>query len=30
VRENPEAWLPWNYEEALATLMKKLKPDKAA
>jgi len=27
VRQNPIAWLPWNY---LTTIVKKLKPDKAA
>ena len=30
VKENPTVWLPWNYEQSLASLAKKLKPDKEA
>lgn len=30
VRENPVGWLPWHYEETMATKQAKLQPDKAA
>ncbi|MCJ8305280.1 IS66 family transposase [Shewanella sp.] len=30
VKQNPAAWLPWHYEQTIAELNNKLKPDKAA
>ena len=30
VKQNPAAWLPWHYEQTIAELNNKLKPEKAA